>query len=165
MDKRLIIRIGLAQRYKILFTDSLGKFTKHLSLLWLSDRIVNFQNSFVSTIFSKYTMSIQHWHAVQMTSQYHFKVVSTSCLYCDNSYNLRSCSTCNSLLCLRHNNIKSVFDSVRTVVAVTPCPFIFVSKTGRQFAILFGFCVYNFLVEIMVYWFYTLIMIMQTMSI
>ena len=47
-------------KYKILFTDSFVKFTKQFSLLWLAERIVNFQNSFVSRIFRKYTMSIRH---------------------------------------------------------------------------------------------------------
>ena len=86
-----------------------------------------------------------------MMSRDHIKVASTSYLHCDNSYYLRNCSTYNSPLCLKGNNIKSVFDSVIIVVVVTPYPFIFGSLTGRQLAILFWFCVFNFLAEIIVW--------------
>ena len=68
-------------------------------------------------------MSIRHWHGVHMTSRDHSKVVSMSYFHCGNSYYLRNCSTYNSPLCLRSNNIKSVFDSVIIVVVVTPYPF------------------------------------------
>ena len=108
-------------------------------------------------------MSIRHWHGVSKTSRDFSKLVSTSYLYCDNSYYLHNCSTCNSPLCLRSNNIKSVFDSIIIVVVVTPRPFIFGGTTGRQLASFFWFCVYNFLIEIIVYWFCTFIMTLQTM--
>ena len=126
-------------KYKILLTDSFGKFTKQLSLLWQRDRIVNFQNSFVSRIFSKHTMLFRHWHGVHMTSRGHIKLVSASCFYCDNSYYLRNCSTYNSPLCLRSNNIKSVFDSVIIVVSMTPYLFIFRSISGRNLQFCFDF--------------------------
>ena len=114
------------------FTDSFRKFTKQLLLLWLADRVFNFQNSFVRRISSKHATLIRHWYDIYMASQHHINVVLTSCLYCDNIYYLRNCSTYNPSLCLRSNNIQSVFDFVIIVVAVMPYSFIFRSITGRQ---------------------------------
>ena len=131
---------GLNIRYYSLIF--FGKFTKQLSLSWLAVRIVNFQNSFVRRIFNKQSMLIQQSRGFHMTSRHHIKAV------------LRHVSTAitvityNSPLCLGSSNLKSIFDFVITVVAVTPYPFICSIVAGRQFAILFGFCVYNFLVEV-----------------
>ena len=94
------------------FTDSFGKFTKQLLLLRLADRIVNFQSSFVSRISRKYMTSIQHLYDVYVASRHDINVVLTSYLYCHDSYYLHNCSTYNSPLCLRSNNIQSVFGFV-----------------------------------------------------
>ena len=130
-----------------------------LLLLRLADRIVNFQNSFVSRISSKHATSIRHWYKVHMASRNHIKFVSTSCFYCDNSYYLHNCSACNSPLCLRSNNHQFVFDFAIIVVAVISYSFVFRSIKGRLLAILFGFYILNFPVKIIVYLFCTFIMI------
>ena len=53
LDKTYYNRSHSQIKYKILFTDFFGKLTNLLSLLWLADGIVNFQNSFVRRTFSK----------------------------------------------------------------------------------------------------------------
>ena len=133
--------------------------TKLLSLLWLADRIVNFQNSFVRRIFSKHKISIRHWLAVHMTSRH----LCTSKSYQRYVSTAITVTTYNSPLCLGSNNFKSIFDSVITVIAVTPYPFTCSSMTGRQFAILFGFCIYIFLVEVIFYWLVFSYWLIQTM--
>ena len=66
----------------------------------------------------------------------------------------------NSSICLRSKNIQSVFNFVIIVVTITPYLFIFRSIKGGQLVILFGFCVRNFFVKVVVtYWFYNFIMI------
>ena len=57
LDKGLIIIMGLSHRLNIKYY-SLMIFLE--ILLWLADRIVSFQKSVVSRIFSKHTMSIRH---------------------------------------------------------------------------------------------------------
>ena len=57
LDKGLIIIMGLSHRLNIKYY-SLMIFLENL--LWLADRIVSFQKSVVSRIFSKHTMSIRH---------------------------------------------------------------------------------------------------------
>ena len=122
LDKGLIVIIGLICQLilKLLislatdFTDSFGKFPKQLLLLRLTNTVeLTELNSFGSRISSKSTTSIRRWYNVYMVSRHHFKVVLTSCLYCDNSYYLANCSTYNSPLCLRSNNIQSAIDFVR----------------------------------------------------
>ena len=68
-------------------------------------------------------------------------IISTSFFYCNSSYYLRNCSTYNSPLCLRSNNVQSVFDFIVIVVALI----LVYPISGRQLVILFGFCVVNFL--------------------
>ena len=148
LDKGLIVLTGLVRSLtlKLLitlifdFTDSFTKFTKQLFLLRLADRIFNFQNSFVSRISSKHTTPIRHWHEVYMASRYHINV-STSYLYCDNSYYLHNCSNYNSTLCLRSSNIQSIFNFVIFVVVVTPYLFIFRSIKSRQLVDFFDFAI------------------------
>ena len=63
LDKDLINIIGLSSQvtFKILSTDSLAKFTKHLLLLQLAGRIVNFQSSFVSRSFKQSHIMLTKW--------------------------------------------------------------------------------------------------------
>ena len=105
-------------KYKISFTDCFGEFTEQLSLLWLADRIVNFQNRFVTRIFSEHTMSIWYWHGVHMT----FRHISKS--YRRHVSTAITVVTYNSPLCLGSDDFKFIFDSVVAVVAVTSYPFI-----------------------------------------
>ena len=76
--------MGLSHRlnikyYILIFFENLRMSNfQQMSLLRQADRIVSFQNSFVSRIFSKHKMLIQHIHSVHMTSRDHIKVVSTS---------------------------------------------------------------------------------------
>ena len=152
LNKGLILIIGLAQRliikyYSLILLENLQNSSHRCG--WLAELSI-FQRALLAE-FSVNLRCRYNIDTVSMTSRHHTKVASTSCLFCDSSCYLGNCSTYNSPLCLGNNNIKSVFDFVIIVVAVTPCPFIFSRTTGRQLAILFEFCVYNFLVEVIVY--------------